>query len=86
MKAIELDNSLGGRAVQVRVVQGKEPKHFVAMFSGKLIIFAGGKASAFESQQGEKDETLSDTYLLQVRGNAGHNTKAVEVLDKLFFD
>ena len=56
------------------------------MFSGKLIIFAGGKASAFESQQGEKDETLSDTYLLQVRGNAGHNTKAVEVLDKLFFD
>lgn len=80
LQAIELDNQLGGRAVQIRVIQGKEPKHFIAMFGGKLIIYTGGKASAFEKQQGESDEELGSTYLLQVRGASGsHSTRAVQV-------
>lgn len=77
--AVQLDNKLGGRAVQVRVVQGKEPDHFLAIFGGKLIIYSGGRASSFEAQEGEQDEVLGDTYMLQVRGNANHNTKAVQV-------
>lgn len=77
--AVVLDNKLGGRAVQIRVVQGKEPDHFVAMFGGKMIIYTGGRASAFETQQGEKEEVLGDTYLLQVRGNSTINTKAYQV-------
>lgn len=84
--AVDLDNKLGGRAVQIRLIQGKEPEHFLAMFGGKLVIYSGGRASGFESQEGEKDEVLGDTYMLQVRGNAAHNTKAVQVLynDRLF--
>lgn len=78
--AVKLDNKLGGRAVQIRVVQGKEPDHFVAMFGGKMIIYTGGRASAFEIQQGEKDDVLGDTYLLQVRGNSSINTKAYQVI------
>ena len=77
--AVQLDNKLGGRAVQVRIVQGKEPEHFLAIFGGKLIIYSGGRASSFEAQEGEKDDVLGDTYMLQVRGNATHNTKAVQV-------
>jgi len=79
LRAVEMDMKMGGRAVQVRVVQGKEPRHFVAMFGGKLIIFAGGKASAFEKQEGETDAGVADTYLLHVRGYESHNTRAIEV-------
>lgn len=74
-----MDGKLNGRAVQIRVVQGKEPDHFIAIFTGKLIIYSGGIASSFEAQQGEKDESLGDTYLLQVRGNSSMNTKAIQV-------
>ncbi len=77
--AVDLDNQLGGRAVQIRLIQGKEPEHFLAIFGGKLIIYSGGRASAFESQEGEKDDVLGDTYMLQVRGNAAYNTKAIQV-------
>ena len=80
LKAIDLDNEMNGRAVQVRVVQGKEPMHFLAMFKGKLVIFSGGHASSFEVQQGETDQLLTNNYLLQVRGNLAHNTKAIQVL------
>lgn len=39
LKTIEMDNKLGGAAVQVRVVQGKEPPHFMAIFGGRIVIF-----------------------------------------------
>ena len=48
MKTVELDDRLGGAAVQVRVVQGKEPTHFLAMFQGGMIVYQGGLASAFD--------------------------------------
>jgi hypothetical protein len=48
LKTVELDNELDGAAVQVRVVQGKEPAHFLTIFSGKMIILRGGKASSFD--------------------------------------
>jgi len=60
---------------QVRVVQGKEPNHFMAMFGGKLIIYSGGKAGWGQAQ----DEGPGDTYLLHVRGVSQYNTKAEQV-------
>lgn len=47
-KTVELDDELGGAAVQVRVVQGKEPAHFLTIFNGKMTILRGGKASSFD--------------------------------------
>ena len=62
--------------LQVRVVHGKEPSHFLAMFGGRLVVFAGGKAGLGSQQQ---DGGPGDTYLLQVRGTAAYNTKAEQV-------
>jgi len=60
------------------VVHGKEPSHFLAMFGGRLVIFAGGKAG-WGSSQLQQDEGPGDTYLLHVRGTAAYNTKAEQV-------
>nr|XP_029506459.1 villin-1-like [Oncorhynchus nerka] len=38
-QAVAMDNKYSGVPVQVRVVMGKEPRHFLAIFKGKLIIF-----------------------------------------------
>ena len=48
-RTVELDDRLGGQPVQVRVVEGKEPAHFMAIFGGKMKIFQGGKASSFDN-------------------------------------
>jgi villin 1/advillin len=74
----ELDDSLGGRPVQVRVCQGKEPAHFCQLFKGKMVVFSGGRASGFNNL-GEEDTSLDDEVLLQVRGSKAENTHAVQV-------
>lgn len=77
LRTVELDDRLGGRPVQVRVVQGQEPPHFLAMFGGKMTIFAGGKASAFDGANGVSTG-IPETYLLQVRGTSRITTKAIQ--------
>ena len=93
LRTIELDQRLGGTPVQVeslmlmatctqvRVVQGKEPTHFTAMFGGKMTVFQvrialhifslasspcqGGHASSFDGEEGQ-DVGIPQSYLLQV--------------------
>ena len=50
MKTVEIDDRLAGAAVQVRVVQGQEPAHFLAIFQGQLIIYQGGLSSSFDGK------------------------------------
>lgn len=76
LKAVEMDDKLGGAAVQVRVVQGKEPQHFMSMFDGKMIIFSGGHAGW---TGGPSSDGPGDSYMLQVRGTSIYNTKAIQV-------
>ncbi|XP_045178411.2 villin-1-like isoform X2 [Mercenaria mercenaria] len=76
LKAVELDDKLGGAAVQVRVVQGKEPNHFMSMFDGKMIIFSGGHAGW---SGGPSSDGPGDSYMLQVRGTNMYNTKSIQV-------
>ena len=78
MHAVQLDDKLGGAAVQVRVVQGKEPPHFMAMFGGRMVIYSGGKAGWTQSQH-TSDEGPGEKYLLQVRGTSALNNKAIQV-------
>ncbi|MGH0157502.1 UNVERIFIED_CONTAM: hypothetical protein FKN15_041593 [Acipenser sinensis] len=40
-QAVNLDNKYNGEPVQVRVTMTKEPRHFLAIFKGKLIIYQG---------------------------------------------
>lgn len=72
-QAVNIDNKYNGAPVQVRVTMGKEPRHFMAIFKGKLIIFEGGT--------GRSGVTNPDTgpRLFQVKGTSELNTKATEV-------
>lgn len=68
-----------GEATQVRVVQNKEPNHFLTLFKGKMVIHTGGVASSFNNS-GEVDTTSrAGTHLYHIRGSNAINTRAVEV-------
>lgn len=34
----------------MRVVQNKEPDHFLLIFKGKMVVHAGGRASGFKNR------------------------------------
>ncbi|KAM6900471.1 villin-1 [Xenentodon cancila] len=72
-QAVIIDNKYNGAPVQVRVVMGKEPRHFLAMFKGKFVIFEGGtgRPGVVNPQRTSR--------LFQVRGTSELNTKATEV-------
>lgn len=72
-QAVEVDQQFGGAPVQVRVSMGKEPRHFMAIFKGKLVIYEGGT-----SRKGNV-EPDPPVRLFQIHGNDKSNTKAVEV-------
>ncbi|XP_006909038.1 advillin isoform X1 [Pteropus alecto] len=72
-QAVEVDQQFDGAPVQVRVIMGKEPRHFMAIFKGKLVIFEGGT-----SRKGNA-EPDPPVRLFQIQGNDKSNTKAVEV-------
>lgn len=77
-----LDDSLGGTPVQVRVVQGKEPAHFRALFKGTMIVHAGGKASGFANREDEDWYDTDGVSLYQIKGITEENTLAVQVDEK----
>jgi hypothetical protein len=74
---VQLDDSMGGKPVQVRVVQGKEPSHFRQLFQGRMIVYQGGNESGFSKAGGHSG--LSDVALFHVRGTNALNTSALQV-------
>nr|AAB61682.1 ADSEVERIN [Mus musculus] len=71
---VQLDRSLGGQAVQVRVSQGKEPAHLLSLFKDKpLIIYKNGTSKK------EGQAPAPPTRLFQVRRNLASITRIVEV-------
>ncbi|KAI3370212.1 hypothetical protein L3Q82_024994 [Scortum barcoo] len=72
-QAVDLDQKYGGEPVQVRITMGKEPRHFMAIFKGKMVIFEGGT-----SRKGSS-EPEPPIRLFQVHGSDPSNTKAIEV-------
>ncbi|XP_054467256.1 gelsolin-like [Anoplopoma fimbria] len=72
--AIQLDEELGGGAVQVRVVQGKEPAHLMTVFRGQpMVVYKGG------TSRGAGQSEVADTRLFQVRANPVGDSRAVEL-------
>ncbi|KAK2497804.1 hypothetical protein MC885_012752, partial [Smutsia gigantea] len=70
---VQLDRSLGGQAVQIRVSQGKEPVHLLSLFKDKpLIIYKNGT-----SKKGGQ-APAPPTRLFQVRRNLASITRIVE--------
>lgn len=72
-QAVDLDQKYNGEPVQVRVTMGKEPRHFMAMFKGKMVIFDGG------TSRGGCSDPEPPVRLFQVRGSDQSNTKTIEV-------
>ncbi|XP_030583511.1 scinderin like a [Archocentrus centrarchus] len=71
---VQLDDSMGGVATQVRVTQGQEPSHLVSLFKDKpLVIHLGGTSR----KCGETKP--SSTRLFHVRKSCTNATRAVEV-------
>lgn len=86
-KALELDDRFNGQSVLVRLVQGKETPHFMAIFSGQMIVFEDGDngmngGGAVTNGNGVSDNGgayFPHVFLLQVHGTTQQNTKAVQV-------
>ncbi|XP_059823538.1 villin-1 [Hypanus sabinus] len=72
-QAVIIDQQYNGEAVQVRVTMGKEPKHLMAIFKGKLVVFEG---SSSRTEDYESEDLGS---LFQVSAKNEYNTKAFEV-------
>lgn len=77
--AVKLDDELGGKAVQVRVSHGHEPRHFLRIFKGKMIILLGGKASGFRNLKDHDTYDEDGTRLFQVRGTTEEDVRAEQV-------
>ncbi|XP_026533169.1 advillin [Notechis scutatus] len=71
--AVQMDQQFNGEPMQVRVNMGKEPRHFLAIFKGKLVIFEGG------TSRKDRNELEPPVRLFQIRGIETFNRKAVEV-------
>ncbi|WP_411022947.1 gelsolin-like protein, partial [Salmonella sp. s51228] len=81
LHAVALDDKYDGAPVQVRVVQGKEPSHFMKIFEGQFIIHSGGKSSGFNNLN-EKDFYDTDGIrFYQIQSLSATHVKAVQVLE-----
>lgn len=74
--AVRLDNELNGTAIQVRVAQGHEPRHFLKIFKGKMITFTGGHASGFNGVQDNDTYDVDGTRLFRLRGTCAEDVRA----------
>ncbi|TYZ59913.1 hypothetical protein PybrP1_006896 [[Pythium] brassicae (nom. inval.)] len=77
--AKKLDDDMGGAPVQVRVLQGKEPAHFRALFRGAMVVHTGGKASGFANSAETDSYDTDGVALYHVKGTSPANTVASQV-------
>ncbi|XP_023327211.1 gelsolin, cytoplasmic [Eurytemora carolleeae] len=83
--AAKMDNEdFGGKAVQIRVVQGQEPRHFLRIFPGCLAIFSGGKASGFKNVHDRDEYDEDGVYLYRIRSvsSDARDARAEQVEEK----
>lgn len=78
MLSTKLDDSLDGRPVQQRVVQGHEPEHFLRMLKGKMIVKRGGRSKGAETLS-EAEEQGGTVHLYKVRGTNEWNVRCIQV-------
>lgn len=64
--AAQLDKEIKNVAIQVRVVQGHEPRHFLKIFKGKLLTYINGDSS-------------DSTKLFRIRGTCTEDVRADEL-------
>ncbi|RZC39580.1 advillin [Asbolus verrucosus] len=78
-KVIEIDEELGGLGFQARIIQGREPSHFLQLFKGKLIVFKG-KGTDFDESGRNLKHPLQ--YFLHIFGSTLASSKAIQIQPK----
>lgn len=66
--AIKLDDEVGGRAIQVRVVQGLEPQHFLKIFKGKMVIFMVSRLVLLNCNSDDHEYQRFDMFCFDIGG------------------
>jgi len=79
LHAMDLDDNLGGRAVQIRVVMNKEPAHFLKMFGGKMVVFMGGHVTGFRDLHDHDDYDPDEVRMWHIHGDDENSTRALQV-------
>lgn len=77
--ATKLANELNGKAVQVRVVEGFEPRHLLKIFKGKVVVFSGGRASGFKNVRDHDTYDVDGTRLFRIRGTCAEDVRATQM-------
>ncbi|GAB1295636.1 Advillin [Apodemus speciosus] len=99
-QAVEVDQQFDGAPVQVRVSMGKEPRHFMAIFKGKLVIFeihgndksntkaveVSASASSLNSNDVFLLRTQAEHYLWYGKGSSGDERAMAKELVELLCD
>lgn len=75
--ALEMGGPLN--AMQVRVVQGHEPRHFLKIFHGTLVLLSGGHATGFRRGPATTETPTNDVRLFRVRGTTAHDVRAEQL-------
>ncbi|NXQ99794.1 VILI protein, partial [Sagittarius serpentarius] len=78
-QAVILDKKYNNEPVQVHVTMGKEPAHLMAIFKGKMVVYAVSAGLLGGGEQAGSKEPTPSTRLFHVHGTNEYNTKAFEV-------
>jgi len=79
ISAVKLDDELNGKATQIRVTQGCESRHFIKLFHGKMVVFAGGRASGFKNVHDHDTYDEDGTRLFRIRGTGPEDIRAEQI-------
>ncbi len=64
------------------MVQGREPRHFIKLFGGRMVVFSGGKASGFRNVRDRDCYDEDGTRMFRVRGASAEDARATQVKKK----
>lgn len=76
---VDMDDRLGGKAVQIRVVMNKEPEHFLRICKGKMVVFNEGSILGFMGVHDHGTYDPRQTVMFHIRGSSKSNTRAIQV-------
>lgn len=77
LQTIDVAGKMEGGAIQVLVNQGYEPRHFLKIFKGKLIIVFGNHEEFVKNK--DNKIKLSGNRLFRIRGTSEDNVHAEQV-------
>jgi len=79
---VKMDRDLNGEALQCRVVMGREPDHFLALWDNKMVVHDGGHASGFKNRFDKDSYDTDGVMLYQMKSTDAGALRTVQVPEK----